>query len=259
MTSDSRTLAGQVVLITGASRGIGAATAIEFARRGAAVALLGRSTDDSPSRLPGTLDAVVREIEAAGGRALALQADVRREDEVGASVERTLAEFGRIDDLVNNAAYFHAASFHETPLARWDLAIDVNLRGAVVCTQAVLPAMMAQRGGRIINISSGAAVDYYEGMSAYAASKAGLETLTRYLGAELAPHGIAANALRIDSAVATEGARFLNPGGDYSGWATAEEAALAVLWVAEQAVGFTGEVVLMSTVSGWLSADQGTD
>jgi citronellol/citronellal dehydrogenase len=219
------------------------------------VAVLGRSTDASPSRVPGTLDAVVREIEAAGGRALALQADVRREDEVGAAVARTLEALGRIDVLVNNAAYFHAAPFYETPLTRWHLALDVNLRGAVVCTQAALPAMMAQGGGRILNISSGAADGYYEGMSAYAASKSGLEALTRYVGAELAAHGIAANALRIDSAVATEGARFLNPGGDYSAWATPEEAARAALWVVEQPVGYTGRVVVMSEVSQRLTAD----
>jgi len=249
MTDDSRRFSGQVALITGASRGIGAATALEFCRRGAAVALLGRSTDASPSRVPGTLDAVVREIEVADGRALALQADVRNEVEVGVAVERTLAEFGRIDVLVNNAAYFHAAPFHEMPLHRWDLALNVNLRGAVVCTQAVLPAMMAQGSGRIINISSGAAVDYFEGMSAYAASKAGVEALTRYLAAELAQHAIAANTLRIDTAVATEGARFLNPDGDYSGWTTAQEAARAVIWVAEQAVEFTGNVVVMSDLN----------
>jgi NAD(P)-dependent dehydrogenase (short-subunit alcohol dehydrogenase family) len=248
MMRESHTFSGQVALITGASRGIGAATAIEFARRGAAVAVLGRSTEASPSRIPGTLEAVVREVEEAGGRAIAVAADVRHEEEVATAVERTLAEFGRIDVLVNNAAYFFAAPFHEMPLSRWDLAFDVNLRGAVVCTQAVLGAMLEQKSGRIINVSSGAAADYFEGMSAYAASKAGLEALTRYLAAELASHGIGANALRIDSAVATEGARFLNPDGDYSGWATAEDAARAIAWMAEQPVHWTGNVVPMTEV-----------
>jgi NAD(P)-dependent dehydrogenase (short-subunit alcohol dehydrogenase family) len=245
MTSDS-TFTGQVALITGASRGIGAAAALEFARRGASVAVIGRSTDDSPSRIPGTIDGVVHEIVAAGGRGLPLAADIRREDEVQAAVERTLEAFGRIDILVNNAAYFFAAPFHEMPIARWDLTLDVNLRGAVICTQAVLPPMIARSGGRIINISSGAANDYFEGMSAYAVSKCGLEALTRYLGAELAANGIAANALRIDSAVATEGARFLNPDADLVGWSTPEDAARAITWLAERPVSYTGSVNVMS-------------
>jgi NAD(P)-dependent dehydrogenase (short-subunit alcohol dehydrogenase family) len=248
MSADSEQFAGKVALITGASRGIGAATAIEFARRGAHVAVLGRSTEASPSRIPGTLEAVVREVEEAGGRGIAVPADVRHAEEVATAVERTLAEFGRIDVLVNNAAYFFAAPFHEMPLARWDLALDVNLRGAVVCAQAVLGAMLEHKSGRIINVSSGAAADYFEGMSAYSASKAGLEALTRYLAAELASQGIAANALRIDSAVATEGARFLNPSGDYSGWATAEDAARAIAWMVEQPPEWTGNIVPMSRV-----------
>jgi NAD(P)-dependent dehydrogenase (short-subunit alcohol dehydrogenase family) len=163
-------------------------------------------------------------------------------------MESVLQAFGRIDVLVNNAAYFFAAPFHELPLARWDLTLDVNLRGAVVCTRAVLPAMMAQGSGSIINVSSGAATRYFEGMSAYSASKAGLEALTKYLGAELGPHDITANALRIDTAVATEGAHFLNPEGDYTGWATAEEAARAIAWLAEQPREFTGQIVVMSEV-----------
>jgi citronellol/citronellal dehydrogenase len=253
MKPDSGTFAGKVALVTGASRGIGAAIAIEFARRGGAVAVLGRSTEESPSRVPGTLEAVVRQVEEAGGRALAVAADVRDANGVAAGVERVMATFGSIDVLVNNAAYFYAAPFHETPRARWDLTVGVNLRGAVIATQAVLPAMIAQGSGRIVNVSSGAATDYFEGMSAYAASKAGLEALTRYLGAELASHGIAANALRIDSAVATEGARYLNPGGDYSDWSTSEQAARAVLWIAEQPAEWTGNVVAMSEVSQRIS------
>jgi 3-oxoacyl-[acyl-carrier protein] reductase len=248
MTAESLPWGGRVALVTGASRGIGAATAMEFARLGAAVAVLGRSTDEAPSRVPGTLDAVVREIEAMGGQAIAAPADVRNETEVQAAVERVFEAYGRIDVLVNNAAYYFAGPFNEMPLERWDLVLDVNLRGAAVCTEAVLPAMMGQGEGRIVNVSSGAAVGYYGGMSAYAASKAGLEALTRYLGAELAPFGIAANALRIDSAVETEGARFLNPAGDYSGWATVEDAVRAVTWVADQPAEWTGRVVVMSEV-----------
>jgi len=246
MTSQSHLLAGQVALITGASRGIGRAIAIEFARAGANVALLARSTDASPSRLPGTVDETAREVEAGGGRALPISADVRREDDVECAVAKAVQAFGRIDILVNNAATFYGAPFHQIPLSRWDLVLDVNLRGAVVCAQAVLPSMIERGGGRIINVSSSVAVYFYRGMSPYAVSKTALETLTRYIAAELAPRGIAANVLRIDRAVATEGAKSLNPEADYSGWAAPEAAAQRALWLATQPISFTGRVIAMS-------------
>ena len=246
MTSQPHVLAGQVALVTGASRGIDRAIAVEFARAGANVALLARSTDASPSRLPGTIDETARLVEATGGQALPVSADVRREDEVVSAVTRVLEQLGRIDLLVNNAAAFYGAPFNEVPLSRWDLVIDVNLRGAVVCTQAVIPPIIERGQGRIINISSSVAVDFYRGMSSYAVSKTALETLTRYIAAELAPQGIAANVLRIDSAVATEGAKLLNPDADYSGWAAPEDAAGAALWLASQPVSYTGTVITMS-------------
>jgi NAD(P)-dependent dehydrogenase (short-subunit alcohol dehydrogenase family) len=142
-----------------------------------------------------------------------------------------LEALGRIDILVNNAAAFYGAPFHNVPLSRWDLVLDVNLRGAVVCAQAVIPSMIERGQGRIVNISSSVAVGFYRGMSSYAVSKAALETLTRYIAAELAPQGIAANVLRIDSAVATEAAKVLNPDADYSGWTAPEGAAGAALWL----------------------------
>jgi NAD(P)-dependent dehydrogenase (short-subunit alcohol dehydrogenase family) len=241
-------LEGQTALITGASRGIGRAIAVAFAEAGAAVALVARTAEGTPSRLPGTLEETAHAVKAAGGRALVLPADVRREDQVQAAVSRALDTFERIDLLVNNAAVFHGAPFHEVPLARWDLVLDVNLRGAVVCSQAVIPAMIAAGGGRIINVSSSVAVDLHPGMSPYAASKAGLETLTRYMAAELAPHGIAANVLRIDSVVATEGAIMLNPNADPTDWPSSADAARSALWLACRPASHTGQVAVMSEV-----------
>jgi NAD(P)-dependent dehydrogenase (short-subunit alcohol dehydrogenase family) len=207
--------------------------------------LVARSTEASPGRLPGTLEATAREVEAAGGRALALAADVRKEDQVAAVVETALEEFGKIDILVNNAALFYGAPFHEVPLSRWDLVLDVNLRGTVVCSQAVIPSMIENGGGRIINVSSSVATDLHRGMSPYAASKAGLETLTKYMAAELAPHGIAANVYRIDSAVATEGARVVGDA-SISDWASVEDTAKVALWVASQPISYTGQTAVMS-------------
>ena len=248
MAPRPRLLAGQVALITGASRGIGRAIALEFARAGAGLGLLARSTDASPSRLPGTIEETARVAEAAGGRALSFAADVRREDEVANAVGKVLQAFGRIDILVNNAATFYDAPFHEMPLSRWDLVLDVNLRGAAICAQAVIPSMIERGTGRIINISSSVAVDFYPGMSVYAVSKTALEALTRYIAVELAPQGITANVLRIDSAVATEGAKLLNPNADYLGWAAPEDAAGAALWLATQPVSYMGKVIAMSDV-----------
>jgi NAD(P)-dependent dehydrogenase (short-subunit alcohol dehydrogenase family) len=183
---------------------------------------------------------------------LSFATDVRREDQVANAVGKVLQALGRIDILVNNAAAFYGAPFHEIPLSRWDLVLDVNLRGAVVCTQAVIPSMIERGRGRIINISSSVAAEFYAGMSPYAVSKTALETLTRYIAAELAPQGIAANVLRIDNAVATEGAMLLNPESDYSGWAAPEDAAGAALWLATRPVSYTGRVIGMSEVQpGW--------
>jgi NAD(P)-dependent dehydrogenase (short-subunit alcohol dehydrogenase family) len=241
-------LEGQTALITGASRGIGRAIAVAFAKAGAAVALVARSSEASPGRLPGTLEQTAAGVQAAGGRAIVLPADIRKEDEVQAAVSRALDTFERIDLLVNNAAVFYGAPFHEVPLARWDLVLDVNLRGAVVCSQAVIPTMIVAGSGRIINVSSSVAVDLHPGMSPYAASKAGLETLTRYMAAELRRYGIAANVLRIDTVVATEGAIMLNPDADPTGWPSSEDAARTALWLACRPASYTGQVAVMSEV-----------
>jgi NAD(P)-dependent dehydrogenase (short-subunit alcohol dehydrogenase family) len=105
--------------------------------------------------------------------------------------------------------------------------------------------MIENGGGRIINVSSSVATDLHRGMSPYAASKAGLETLTKYMAAELAPHGIAANVYRIDSAVATEGARVVGDD-SISDWASVEDTAKVALWVASQPISYTGQTAVMS-------------
>jgi NAD(P)-dependent dehydrogenase (short-subunit alcohol dehydrogenase family) len=254
MTSrDKLSLRGQVALITGASRGIGRAIALEFARAGASLALLARSTDAAPARLPGTLEETARAVQSVGTPALVLPADVTSEEEIGGAVRQAVVAFGRIDVLVNNAAVFYHSMFHEIPLRRWELVMAVNLRGAVICSQAVLETMLQTGNGRIINVSSSVAAGLYPGMSPYAASKAGLETLTRYMAAELGPHGIAANVLRIDRAVATAGARLVNPIAELSDWSSSEDAASVALWLAGQPVSYTGRTVVMSKALKQLS------
>jgi NAD(P)-dependent dehydrogenase (short-subunit alcohol dehydrogenase family) len=248
--SDDGELRGTVAVVTGASRGIGRAICLAFAAAGADVVLAARSTEAVPSRLAGTIDDVAHEVEGMGVRALAVRTDVTDDDAIAALAARVSETFGRVDILVNNAAYMVHAPFAATPAARWDRVIDVTLGGAVRCTRAFLPQMLERSTGRIINVSSGAAVMALPDMASYAAAKAALETFTRCLATEVGDAGVAVNALRIDSAVATEGAVALNPEGDYSGWETPDAIAQAVLWIARQDRAYTGRIVASSEVRG---------
>ncbi|MDP2625442.1 MAG: SDR family NAD(P)-dependent oxidoreductase [Candidatus Rokubacteria bacterium] len=180
-------LAGQVALVTGAGRGIGRAVALAFAREGATVVLAARTAAE--------LDAVAREIEGAGGRALALPADVRQEAAVAALVRRLLDAYGRIDLLVAAAGTAAFGPLVETGPAAWDEMMAVNLRAPFLCCRAALPAMMAQRSGTIIVIGSVVTSRTLPGSAAYTASKYGLLGLARVLAEEMRPHGVRVGVL----------------------------------------------------------------
>jgi NAD(P)-dependent dehydrogenase (short-subunit alcohol dehydrogenase family) len=168
---------------------------------------------------------------------------------------RTLDEFGRIDILVNNAAVNYKAPFAETPLKRWDLVLNVNLRGSVLCTKAFLPQMLKQGGGRIVNVSSGAVdPDLARDIIPYAVSKAGLEMFTRALAVELRPHHIAVNGLRIETVVASEGALFFNPETESSNWDKPEAVGADIFWLATREPSFTGQVLTMAEVRAAMAA-----
>ncbi len=241
-----------VAVITGASRGIGRAVAIAMAEEGADIVVTARSTEAAPSRLPGTIEETVREIEALGRQALAVPCDISQEAEVDELAERVRDHFGHIDILVNNAAVNTWSSFADITMKRWDLVLNVNLRGTVLCTKAFLPGMFDRGGGRVVNVSSGAATDLKVaaelGIVPYAVSKTAVETLTQGLALELQPQHIAVNCLRIESSVVTEGARFLNPQLDYSDWETLEGTAEALLWLATRELGYTARVVTIADV-----------
>ena len=181
-------LKGRIALVTGASRGIGAAVALALAGAGAAVAVNYRER-------AGAADAVVAKINAIGGRATAVAADVSKNADVMAMVERVTRALGPIDILVNNAGMAIVRGVDDLTEAEFDQTIAVNLKSAFLCTQAVLPAMRARQWGRIVNISSGAA----RGAGAigvhYNASKAGMEGLTRGYAARLVKEGITVNAV----------------------------------------------------------------
>lgn len=174
--------------MTGAGRGIGRAIARALAAAGAEVAVLSRSADQVAE--------TATVITSAGGHALALPADVTDREAVSASVQAVLDRFGRIDLLVNNAGAntVFGPAWEVDPDAWW-ADVRVNLLGPFLCSAAVLPAMVARRRGRIVNIASGTAGRAFPNNSAYAASKAALVRLTDCLSAEAAPHGISVFAL----------------------------------------------------------------
>lgn len=180
-------LAGQVAIVTGAGRGIGRAIAGAFAREGAAVVLAARSAPE--------LDRVAREIEQAGGRALVVPTDARQEASVEALVHRALAEWRQIDVLVNAAGVATFAPVTDSKLDDWDQTLAVNLRGAVLCCRAVLPAMIGRHRGTIISVGSVVTSRSLAGSAAYTASKYGLLGFSRVLAEEMRPHGVRVGVL----------------------------------------------------------------
>jgi dehydrogenase/reductase SDR family protein 4 len=182
-------LAGKVAVVTGGRRGIGRAIALALAKAGADVALGDRVADD------GELEKAAAEIEKLGRRSLALQADITRKAEVDSLVQKTLAELGAIDILVNNAAMNIRAPLLELNEAGWDRVIDTDLKGYYLCSQAAGRVMVGQKRGNIINIASTAAVDTAPEMGAYCIAKAGVVMLTRILAIELAQYNIRVNAV----------------------------------------------------------------
>jgi len=242
-------ITGKVAVVTGASRGIGRAIAIALAQAGADIVCTARSTSAHPHKvLAGTIEETARQVEALGRRALAIPADVSKEDEVEAMAGRTLAEFGRVDILVNNAAIAAPGSFLEVPVRRWDLVFNVNVRGPYLCTRAFLPDMIERRSGCIINVSSYASREEGFWGLVYSVSKAALERLSTGLAAEVSPLGIAVNALQIERFVASEGFVYLSPDANHSAWEQPETVGEAVVWMVGREASFSGQVLTLGDI-----------
>jgi len=183
-------LKDRVAIVTGAAQGIGQATALRFAREGAHVVVCDLQ--------PGAVKKVAEEIEKLGRRSLWFETDVSRTEQVEAMVRKTVETFGRIDILVNNAggSFNLPNRLEEVTDEVWDRVVDVNLKGAFICSRAVAPHMKKQKSGRIVNLSSKAG--RYGGELTgiqYSSSKAGVMGLTRQLAKDLGPFGITANAI----------------------------------------------------------------
>jgi citronellol/citronellal dehydrogenase len=250
---ESPSLDGRVVIVTGASRGIGKALALGLAADGAAVVCAARTVTPRDDGLPGTIGDTAAAIIAAGGRALAVQCDVGVESDLEALLARTLGEFGRVDALINNAMAPTRGSFDETTLEMWDESMTANVRSLFVLAKLVVPPMTKQGGGAIVNMSSGgagheAAPFMPPGFVTYVVAKAAMERFTTGLAAELRPRGITVNALR-PGAVKTELAtKELGDEHDWSGWATPESVVPAMVFLARQIdTDFTGRIVDATT------------
>jgi 3-oxoacyl-[acyl-carrier protein] reductase len=180
-------LNGRVAIVTGAASGIGRGIAEAFAEEGAAVAVADRNEAGAGK--------VARRIVDRGGRATAIQVDVSDEHAVAQMVERTLADLRGIDILVNNAGIDTVSTLVEMPLAMWQEMLDVNLTSLFLCTKAVLPTMIEQRAGRIVNIGSQLGLEGTDRMVHYCAAKAGVHGFTKALAYEVAPYNVNVNAI----------------------------------------------------------------
>ena len=181
-------LDAKVAVVTGASRGIGRAVALAFAREGAVLAIVG--VQDRAA-----LDSVQWELSEIGAESMARTVDVGRRSQVDALVNEVNERWGRIDVLVNNAGVLRPARFEEITEDQWDETIRVHLKGTFNCTQAVLPSMKRQRSGKIINLTGPAALRPSRGVSDYASAKGGIIALTFNVANELKPHNIQVNCI----------------------------------------------------------------
>lgn len=184
----------KVAIVTGASRGIGRALVLGLAREGWSVVIAAKS-EQSTDKLPGSIHTVADEARALGAEALPLRVDVRDEAQIEALARATVERFGRIDLLVNNAGALHWQGILETPAKKFDLVMGVNARAAFLCARAVLPSMIAQKSGHIINMSPPLDLTMVPGRIAYGISKLGMTLLTHGLAAEARRHNIAVNSL----------------------------------------------------------------
>ena len=211
-------LNGKTLFITGASRGIGLAIAKRAAADGANIVIAAKTAETNP-KLPGTIHSAAAEVEAAGGKALAIQCDIRDEASVLAAVAQAVERFGGIDILVNNASAISLTNTPSTPMKRFDLMFGVNVRGTYLCTQACLPELMksakAGRNPHVLNMSPPLSMreHWFKGHVAYTMAKYGMSECTLGHAGEFRPHGIGVNSLWPRTPIATAALQMI-PGVD---------------------------------------------
>lgn len=238
-------LAGKTLFITGASRGIGLAIALRAARDGANIAIAAKSAVPNP-KLPGTIHTAATAVEQAGGKALPIQCDIRDEAAVHEAVAATVAAFGGIDILVNNASAIWLAGTLDTPMKRFDLMQQVNARGSFLCAQACLPHLLKAPNPHILTLAPPPtlAPRWWAPHTAYTLAKMGMSFVTIGLAGEFGPKGVAVNALWPRSIIATDALNMI-PGVPLARCRKPEivaDAAHAIL--VRPAVGFAGQFLI---------------
>ncbi len=235
-------LRGKVALVTGSSRGIGRAIAVELAREGCRVALCARGKE--------SLEAAAAEVRALGAEAVAAVADVTTEGGVREAVDATLAAFGGIDILVNNVGGSTGSSFLESGAEEWQRAIDLNLTPAVRLSRLVVPSMRARGGGAIVNVASIYGREWggaYVRRPTYIAAKAAEIGMSKALAMELAPHGIRVNSVAPGS--------ILFPGGGWERRLQEDPEGIAAFVKAEMPLGRFGRAEEVGRVVAFLASD----
>ena len=253
-------LAGSVAVVTGSTRGIGRATALELGRAGASVVVVGRSGKDAPGpRLPGTVEEVAAALGAEGVDALPVQADLNDPDATQQIVERTLAWQGRCDVLVNNAAYTSNGPVMQVPWRRWQTAFRIQVVAPLQLCHGFVPGMLERGRGHVINVSSGASQSLTPNLALYSTSKLAMERWTDYMELEVGGKGVSFNTLRVDRIVATEGFEYVREtqgeevatgGQGMAAVMSSEEAAAHLLWMATRPPAWSGNTVGFADLAG---------
>jgi NAD(P)-dependent dehydrogenase (short-subunit alcohol dehydrogenase family) len=249
--SPAGSLEGRVAVVTGATRGIGRATARALGRQGARLVLVGRSTSEHPNRvLPGTLEEAQDEFQREGLDVVTIEADLGSPEDTQEIVDTTLGSWGGCDVLINNAAFMPSGPILEMPSRRWLAVLRINAVAALQLIQGFVPGMLERGWGRVLNVSSGASTGSPPDLFMYGSSKALVDRLTTDLHAEVGGRGVAFNAVRV-GAVATEQWHYSNDSGILERQGTGREAQVfepsdvadAFVWLVGRSSEFSGRVL----------------
>ncbi|NLR62309.1 NAD(P)-dependent oxidoreductase [Chitinophaga polysaccharea] len=240
----------RTIFITGASRGIGKAIALQLASKGANIVIAAKSVEEDP-RLGGTIYSAAEEVEAAGGKALAVQVDIREEAQIAQAVEKAVATFGGIDVLINNASAIQLTNTEQTPAKRFDLMYDINVRGTFLVTQHCIPHLKKGKQPHILTLSPPVNLDtkWLGPHVAYTISKYNMSMLAMGWAAELAPYQIASNALWPATTIATAAVKNLLGGEALINRSrTPDILADAVAYILQQPATYTGQTLIDEAV-----------